>query len=69
MAKFIVNGVKNIEWSLEVEASDYEEAQEKALEQIEKTVNIKAANIDDITTDVGYTQEIDKNGNVVNTWG
>lgn len=68
MPKFIVNGTKTIEWSIEVEAEDYEEAQEKALEEIEQTIDARSSHIDDITTDVGYTQELDENGKVVKTY-
>jgi len=66
--KFIVTGTKMIEWSMEVEAEDYEEAQEKALEEIEQTIDARSGHIDDMTTDVAYTQELDENGKVVKTY-
>lgn len=65
MPKFNVIGTKTIEWSIEVEAKDYEEAQEKALEVIEQSID---GHIDDMTTDVAYTQELDENGKVVKTY-
>lgn len=68
MAKFNVAGVKTIEWSIEVEAEDYEEAQEKALEEIEQTIDARSGHIDDMTTDVTYTQELDENGKVIKTY-
>lgn len=68
MAKFIVIGTKTIEWSIEVDANDYEEAQEKAMEEIEQTIDARSGHIDDMTTDVSYTQELDENGKVVKTY-
>lgn len=68
MSKFIVNGTKTIEWSIEVDAENYEEAQEKALEEIEQTIDARSGHIDDMTTDVSYTQELDENGKVVKTY-
>lgn len=68
MAKFNVAGVKTIEWSIEVEAEDYEEAQEKALEEIEQTIDARSGHIDDMSTDVAYTQELDENGKVIKTY-
>ncbi len=68
MPKFNVIGTKTIEWSIEVEAEDYEEAQEKALEEIEQSIDARSGHIDDMTTDVAYTQELDENGKVVKTY-
>lgn len=68
MARFNVAGVKTIEWSIEVEAEDYEEAQEKALEEIEQTIDARSGHIDDMSTDVAYTQELDENGKVIKTY-
>ena len=68
MPKFNVIGTKTIEWSIEVEAKDYEEAQEKALEEIEQTIDARSGHIDDMTNDVSYTQELDENGKVVKTY-
>jgi hypothetical protein len=68
MPKFNVIGTKTIEWSIEVEAKDYEEAQEKALEEIEQSIDARSGHIDDMTTDVAYTQELDENGKVVKNY-
>ena len=68
MPKFNVCGTKTIEWSIKVEAENYEEAQEKAMEEIEQTIDARSGHIDDMTTDVSYTQELDENGKVVKTY-
>ena len=54
--------------TIEVEAENYEEAQEKALEEIEQTIDARSGHIDDMTTDVAYTQELDENGKVVKNY-
>lgn len=66
--KFNVCGTKTIEWSIEVEAENYEEAQEMALEKIEQTIDARSDHIDDMTTNISYTQELDENGKVVKNY-
>lgn len=66
--KFNVCGTKTIKWSIEVEAENYEEAQEMALEKIEQTIDARSDHIDDMTTNISYTQELDENGKVVKNY-